>query len=390
MFYLFSLFYSAIYNKDYLQYFPSGEHLPVLAILVSEWCPHCHHSTPIFEEIESNYSSDTRLTILRINCDKYNEICKKFPEQSTPGIFWVYSDPNKAEQYQSSITFSNIKSFIEKHLGNTFIDIHDEEEFQRELEIRKDNSIFVYQKDDDETADMTSIISLIASNLGSYPCYFFMLQYKQNKSITHNHFYNYNLMTKKKIDFDGEFTTEDLKKFIMKYVFPPFSVVSHLFFDNALETESNVLLLSDEKPYFEEELRNMSIKFPDFLRTGIIHCGDSPRLCLNLLIQTGRGPQIQMYNPLKKYNYYFKDELTEDMLIPWINQVLEGKVRPAGSGAGFSGFLFNIFDNARRNGIVALTLAVSVFAVLILTIVFGTITSIQSYQRRKLYYSKLA
>ena len=96
-----------------------------------------------------------------------------------------------------------------------------------------------------------------------------------------------------------------------------------------------------------------------------------------------------MYNPSKKYQYYYKDDLNERDLTLWINNVFDGKIRAAGSGAGFSGFIYDIFDNAKRNGIVPLVLTAMVFVVFILTILFGAASSWQIYQRKRAYYSKL-
>ena len=387
-FILFSLLLSEIYNENLIFYFTDPGHIPTLCILVSSWCPHCVQSTPVFEEIMKLYKDDERFTVMQINCDQYNSICKQFPETSTPAIYWMYSDASRAEQFHGSVTVSNIKSFIEKHLGSTFIDIHNEEEFQKELDDHNDSSIFVYQRD--ENNDLTKIITLIASKLSSYPCHFFFLKYKRNPERNENYLYNYNLMTKKKIEYSGNFLENDLKEFILKFAFPPISHISTLFFDNAVETSSTVLLLADEPPYYyQEKLKNMSVRFPPSLRTAIIYCGNTPKLCLNLLIQSGKGPQFLMYNPKLQYNYYYKDTFEEEGFIQWVNNVLDGKVRPVGTGAGFIGFLYNIIDNAKRNGIVSLTLTASVFVVLILTFVFGAANSYKEYQRKKLYYSKL-
>ena len=307
-----SLTYS---SKDELIYFSGKNDVKFLAILVSEWCPHCVQSASIFKELEDTYENETRFQVVRINCDNYNTICKKFPETATPGIYWVFSTPDKAEQYQGSVTFANINSFIEKHIENTFINIDSEEVFEEQIRKHNDTSIFVYQKSDDEESDLTDQISLISQSYSNYPCTFFNLKYKQNKETNQNVLYNYNSQTKQKIMFDSEFNVENISKFINELAFPPISIISNLFFDHASANGYSVLLLADEIPYFLPEIEKIAPKIPHSLRTGVNYCGNSPRLCTNLLIRTGRGPQLLIFVPSKNYNYYYKDELKEDLIL---------------------------------------------------------------------------
>ena len=369
-------------------YFTDMQHIPFFAILVSDWCPHCVASTDVFDEIESIYSNDSRLLVFRINCDRDASICRRFPETSTPGLFWIYTTPEQSEQYNGAVSTSNIKSFIEKHFGETYIDIKNKEEYEKELNEHKESSIFVYQKS--ETNDMTNTLRYIASSMTNYPCHFFNLKFALNESEKEKQvLFNINPEFGITVYFNESFNVSNIEAFINKFAFPPISHISELFFNHAYKNNYTVLLLADEVPLFEERYRMMIPKLPPELRTGVVYCGSSPRLCRALLISQGKGPQIQMYNPSKKYQYYYKDDLNERDLTLWINNVLSGKTRAAGSGAGFSGFIYDIFDNARRNGIVPLVLTAMVFVVFILTFVFGAASSWQRYQRKKAYYSKL-
>lgn len=360
----------------------NGPHIPVLAILVSEWCPHCQELKPIFEELENLYDLDNRVSVARIICDHDNKICQQFEDTSTPSLYWVESIPEKAELYNGAITVNDIRSFIEKKLSPPIIHIQNLTQYNELLSFFEDNSIFVYKQS--RNNNLSQIIQEISTNFSKFPCNFFELDELSDINFTHDFV---NLYPKKNmtIYYEGNITQENIYNFVNSNAFPPFLYSSYNFLDHAHRNNFSILLLADEKPFFRNTLLDAVPNMPKALKSGVIFCGNNPKLCLQNLIPEGKGPHIVIMQPSKKYVWHFKEDLNVSKIINWANDVMDGKVRPAGTGAGFSGFLFELMDNAKRAGLIPFILIVSVLFVFMMTIIFGCISSVYESKRRRGY-----
>jgi hypothetical protein len=74
-----------------------------------------------------------------------------------------------------------------------------------------------------------------------------------------------------------------------------------------------------------------------------------------------RGPQLLMSNPSRKYIWYYRGDLNDEAnAIGWVWSVLNGQIRAAGPGAGFGGFVANMFDAAGSRGIAAVGAAFAI------------------------------
>ncbi|EAY00419.1 hypothetical protein TVAG_114230 [Trichomonas vaginalis G3] len=372
-------------NRDIPYLFSDMEHKPFFAILYSDWCPHCLEHNELFMQLEKKYDGDSRFGLVRINCDNFNHICKKFPDSFTPGLYWVIDSPDRAEGYFGTLDLPSIISFIEKHLGELIVEVQNISQYENLLTTYKDNSIFVYQKAKDHGD--SDKISDIVFKFKNYPTIFANLKFTLKEDTEDSLFFNINPSTNISTIYDGPYETELLKIFINKYAFPPISPLSALFFEHAITNNYNVLLLADEEPYFVDNFTRIVTENKLEMRAIHFRCVSFPKFCLDLLIQTGNGPQIIINNPKKHYEWYYKDELESSQIINWINEVQSGKRRAAGPGGGFIGFITNLYDDFHRKGPVALILFLSIFAVLAAIFLLGTVQSI--VERRRLHYHKL-
>ncbi|OHT07879.1 hypothetical protein TRFO_23740 [Tritrichomonas foetus] len=408
---------SAVFNQDTSKF--------IFVALISDYCPHCKKVPPILSLLEEHYNNKDYILIGEIKCDYEKMLCNKFPDVVTPSFYFVKGSLESAEQYHGAIEYSEMISFIEKKISPSFINLSNEQEFEKECEKINESSIFLLQNFNNQQLNEIHKMSI---EFHSYPCHFLNILYKNpkiwNKNLTQKEnqhklnqqkenqqkenqqkdnqqkdnpqkdnqqkensenpvLCNFYYPNKRIVCFDKSFTPKKMRKFVKKHVYPVVGPVSQQFMNHSKKLKTSVLLLSDEFPYFESAFRQMSKNLPDDLISGVISCANNKVLCLNLMVQTGQGPKILIYNPYKRYIWYYRKDFNETSILEWTNNVLKGKVRPTGPGTGFFGYLGNLFDISRDNGMISFSIYVAALATLILVFVVGTANTV--YRRNKLY-----
>ena len=178
-------------------------------------------------------------------------------------------------------------------------------------------------------------------------------------------------------------TPKNMRKFVQKHLFPIVGPISQQLINNSKEIKSTILILYDEYPFFENRFRIMSSKLPDNLISAILMCANNYNLCLKLIIQTGKGPKILMYNHFRRLIWYYRGSLNETLILDWVGQVMNKKVRPAGPGSGFYGFIGNMFDISKESGYMSLFFLVTIITVFVFIISCGTANSL--HRKEKIY-----
>jgi hypothetical protein len=225
-------------------------------------------------------------------------------------------------------------------------------------------------------SEMVGAVRNISMAHSQYPCYFIQLAYSKfadRGSV----FLNYFSPTNRSVFFKRNFTQSNLREFVDMLVFPPISYDSQQFFLRANEVEATVVLLADEPPFFESRLLSLTKQFPETLRSGVLSCAADRKVCRRLVVPMGCGPQLLMNNPSKRYIWYYRGDLNDTAkVIGWVLSVLNGQIRAAGPGAGFAGFIANMFDAAGSRGIAAIGLLVAVGAAFAIVCMLGVSQSI--------------
>ena len=140
--------------------------------------------------------------------------------------------------------------------------------------------------------------------------------------------------------------------------------------------------MADEYPYFENKMIEISKKLPETLGTGILSCGNNPRICYNLIIPINKGPQLILNYPFKKLIWYYRGNMTEIDILNWVNKVLSGKVRAAGPGSGFIGYIGSLFDMAKsKAGIYGIIFSAIFAFVFVMIFVLGISQSLRKYPK---------
>lgn len=360
-------------------------HGPVFVSLTSQYCPHCQEMMPIWKQLEEKYEGSKSVLIATIDCDTEKKLCSAFPDNFTPVFYWVRTTPERAEQFTGAVKLNEFVSFVEKQISPSVIEIGSEETLKSEITKNNESSIFMMQNLDEK---QLSDVLHVASKYINFPCHFFKLGY-QKFETKDPVFLNMYSPTNRTIMYSGDYSLLSIGKFIEKLAYPPISHISKQFFEHAEETNSTVLILADELPRFETILMNLTGQMDPYLRAGVIFCGNTPGMCHRLVIPIGRGSQLIMYNPTLKYIWYFRGNLTNtSSIISWSNDVLNWRVRASGPGAGFAGFIGNMFDNAMSGGYAGFVMIIGAAFVLLLVFLAGIAQTISNRDRMN-GYSKL-
>jgi hypothetical protein len=353
------------------------KHVPVLLALISDVCPECRQISALWTELEQKYQNNPNVLIASIDCVPMKHICDSFPDPLTPSIYWIKSVPSEAEQFFGGHTLFELILFLEKRIAPSVISIQTPDHLNLAIQKYEESSLFFIQNFDPV---LTQKLHQLASEFDQFPCYFFHILF-DHFNTENPVLINFYFPTNHSSQFTGKFTKSQMRKFINSFIYPPIAMASPFFFSHAKETQSTVLVLADEPPYFLENLKDLMPHVP--VRAGVVYCHSNIRLCYNLLIQTGRGPKILLYDPGKRYIWYYRGQLDREEIVEWVGRVMDGGVRAAGPGMGFYGFLGNLFDNAREKGTGAVMVFASIFVVLCVTCVLGSVQSIRARERAR-------
>lgn len=369
-----------ISNENYSSIFDINNPKYTFVALVSDYCPHCKKVKPLVEELENTYNDSKDLTIGIIQCHYENKLCNKFPDSVTPSFYLVKGSIDGAEQYFGPINYSEITSYINKRILPSFVNIVSKDQFQIESELRNESSIFVLKN---LKRNQMKEIKQIQKEFQHYSIFFMNISYDQNETKKPS-LCNFYFPTNRMICLKKELTSTKMKKFIQKHLYPVVGPISQQLINNSKQIKSTILILYDEYPFFEKIFRNMSSLLPDDLISATLMCANNYDLCLKLIIQTGKGPKMLMYNPYKKLIWYYRGQLDEEQILYWIKQVMEKKVRPTGPGSGFIGFIGNMFDISIEGGYIGIFFLVNIITIFVFMLVCGTANSI--HRKGKIYH----
>lgn len=375
---------SALTSDNFTLFMSEMKHAPVFVALVSQWCPHCKKLKANWDKLEQNYENSSKVVVATVSCDEEQRLCNKFPDYLTPSFYWVRKTPEEAEHYTGSTDLTELIAYIEKQIAPSIIRIKDQDQYDKEIEKHRNNSIFIMQSlhQDKPIKKLEEVVS----KFEMYPCFFFILEFPKydEESFVFLHMF---VPINQQIPYQNKISRSKLSNFISHYAYPAISTVSQAFIEHAKETGDTVLILVDEYPFFEEQLIKMIIHLPSNIRCGVMSCGNNPKSCMHLSIVSGKGPQILLYNPRKRYIWHYRQPLNQSTIILWTTKVMYGQVRPEGPGAGFIGFIGSLVANTRAKGNFAFACVVAIMVVFVFIFVFAIVDTIR--KKEKSLYHKL-
>ena len=332
---IFGISYS-IRSKDAEKLFTDAPHKPVFVTLFSQWCAHCYEFKPTKEQIQNFYKGSKDVDIADINCDQERELCAKFEGSGTPRLYFVSSTIEKAERYEGSRTFEEIKAFIQKFIQPPVLQINSSSQFRSEISQNQNSSIFILQ--DLGNTEYSHIISKLADKYLSYPAQFVNLTYKKYPEAD-VHFSMLYPQTKTQFLFrpKKKFNERELTKFIEEHLYPPYGISSSLFFTVQKQLKEPFLVLEDWKHTIDAKIRDMTSKFPENLKTIEINCNSYEKFCRALKLNPAYTPSLTMVNTHRNTYFHYKGKMVASEIVPWVERVWNGKEKEEGPGAGILG-----------------------------------------------------
>ncbi|EAY14392.1 Thioredoxin family protein [Trichomonas vaginalis G3] len=330
-----SLSVNTITLKNYQKYFTEAEHKPILVTLISQWCQHCYQYKPIKEKIESHFSNNKNLTIATINCDSDTKLCDKFPGTGTPRIYFTTSSIEKAEKFEESRTYEEVKAFIERHIEPTVIQIKSKEQLANKLKENINTSIFICQ--DLSGSHMSDFYLKLANKYNSYPVKFLNLTYQKYKSADPIIAYYYS-PAKIEYTINSSNSFNKIERFILEHIYPPFGIASKSFFDIQVQLKEPFLVIEDTKHKYTNRLISYSKDFPEGFKSVEIDCTEYTKFCKEIEYDPEQKPWISIVNLNRKVYYHFKGDFSNKKeFVNWVSDSWNGITKEEGIGAGFQG-----------------------------------------------------
>lgn len=324
---------SKITMKEADTLFTQTPHKPIFVSLESIWCPHCYEFKPIRERLEQHYKGNKLVDMRTISCDKEKELCKAFPGEGTPRIYMVTTTIEEAERYDGSRTYEELNKFIKKFIEPTILQVENEDQLKTQLKNNLQTSIFLLQ--DLQNTEYSKIFSELANKYINYPAQFINLTYRRYDTISPQ-IVNYFSPTDKSLHFNG--SLHELDYFVRNHLYPPFGAPSSLFFSMQKELRQPFLVYHDWRKTRTNDFIALTAKFPDNLKSIDIDCMNYDKFCKAIAVDPAKVPFITIVNTLRNTYFHYPDKFNETTLVPWTHDVMNGKIKEQGPGAGLIGW----------------------------------------------------
>ncbi|XP_057326193.1 thioredoxin domain-containing protein 5 homolog [Microplitis mediator] len=79
------------------------------------WCGHCQKLAPTWDELANSNSHDTLVSIGKVDCTQYRDICEQFDIKGYPTLLWI-ENGKKVDKYSGARTHEELKEYVAKML----------------------------------------------------------------------------------------------------------------------------------------------------------------------------------------------------------------------------------------------------------------------------------
>nr|XP_045615779.1 thioredoxin domain-containing protein 5 homolog [Procambarus clarkii] len=92
----------------------SGKHF---VKFYAPWCGHCQRLTPTWESLAKSFEHDKSVTIGKLDCTQFRQICNDYEVKGYPTLLWI-EDGKKIEKYTGDRSHEDLKEFTVRMLGD--------------------------------------------------------------------------------------------------------------------------------------------------------------------------------------------------------------------------------------------------------------------------------
>ena len=367
---------SYVLNETTKPLFFDPSKIPIFVEIWDQWCPHCRHFRPQWEQLTDDPRFKDKILFLAANCgSSRSKFCKMFPGDETPRFFYFDNGQSDARPYSGSPQYEEISTFLSQQLNGPFVELHYTDDFnavtqeiQKYHEKNKKNQILLFNISEDDEFSF-NIASAAVDKVRHLPITFFL--FKDRKS-SHEPIIS---VQGRNIDYfdttKQDFTEENIVKYIKQKSLPFLSIFTDmsLYYSSQNHIAVAAFVLPQKKgaganlkPY-AEALNNY---FPTLQTT----CDISRSLCNYVNEKPKNDGFIAIVNRSERYFWVYKKEYTIDGINKWAKGILDKTVKPYGPGPGKIGFVLNVYYTLReRGGLPYYIIHIPIFIMIILILV---------------------
>ena len=95
-------------SDNYKEFLSKGRHF---VKFFAPWCGHCQRLEPTWFKLADSFKHDKSVSISRINCEDYPDVCEDYGIKGYPSLMWIV-DGKVKEKYQDDRKHETLKKFV--------------------------------------------------------------------------------------------------------------------------------------------------------------------------------------------------------------------------------------------------------------------------------------
>ena len=313
----------------------------VIAVFHMDWCGHCRHFIPIFDQA-SSYHMVKKWKFLKINCN-HKEICSTFGVDRFPTIK-IFDKGNqlKAEPQRE---LGSLLEFLEKVSIDPIIKVQNVTKFLNEY-----GTFSPYVEFDDVNAEFIACVSMLAKTEFVNTYYFGIKPINVTETHKQKIVFDFDKMN---ITYEWDGECENVKTFLEQNTYPLLSQIDVTFIRKLQKNAKTTFMLfynennENQKNFIKNSLKKISYRHRNIV-FGYLDPAKDQYLASHFKIKTKPGMQIVIYNFAEEMYYIHPNEL--DITNHKDNEIekeIEGlftnmPVLPFSTGNFFNDFLVKI------------------------------------------------
>ncbi|EAY00374.1 Thioredoxin family protein [Trichomonas vaginalis G3] len=344
-------------DKNFTSTVENPNRVPLFVKFWVTWCEHCREFAPTWENF-SEYNLN--ITVAEIECESNKNTCKEFASGGYPQLKWFDPGNSTPIPYTSGRSIRYLTQFTNKqpHAPLQFIEFTD---IGKMVNDNKITSNFIFTFNGTEDQEITTI-KQIATNLREYPINFFAI-YNETADLSLM-IYNGNTFP---IVYNGNWSLNDVKIFIIDHAFPVFSNLSGIVAQFYLDYKSPFLAFISNEDMTDLSLTiasNLSYSMPIVTA----YCERIQYFCRYTGADKGKV-RFVVWNKSKRLFWTLGDDTDINEANVWIKSVKDGTLPGKGPGDGIFSRITSYYYDSYAEGVHQFAQAILLPPLVVITVI---------------------
>ena len=318
---------------------------PVFVRLWASWCHHCRHFSPIWDELTNLSQYKGKLLFASIECEQYRNLCKLFPGENYPRLYWWDTENQKPFRYLGERSLDHITDFIDKQLNFPLIEVNETtlEKYENRSNITTSFLFDISNNEKDDKLEFARNISILLRDRESP----FLLKYNNNNESKLIAISGLNI--KDEINL-SECNLSKITSFIDLHS-TPFMVSFNPYILKHYQNLSIPFLLTMNRNNSTEDYTDILIKLRDIIPISSSNCNESEWFCrYTSTYQDTSATILFIVNWKLKLFWIYDGTINVNDIKRWILDVKEGRIKGKGPGTGFLSGMKESYYNFLADG----------------------------------------